>query len=115
MYGDSLKDYVVGIIVIDPEHGHTYAKVHNKTFDDALMADNDFKQTVFEDLLKLAAENKFNSLEKPKQLTLLKDPFTIESDLLTPTMKLKRNIAKKHFQETLDAMYAAPPMTAAKK
>ena len=52
---------------------------------------------VMESVNKLATENKFNSLEKPKQIMLLKDPFTIESDILTPTMKLKRNIAKKMF------------------
>jgi long-chain acyl-CoA synthetase len=56
--------------------------------------------------MKLAGANKFNSLEKPKQICLLSDPFTVESDLLTPTMKLKRNIAKKMFQDKIDAMYA---------
>lgn len=54
---------------------------------------------VYDDLISLATENKFNSLEKPKQITLMKDPFTIESDILTPTMKLKRNVAKKMFAE----------------
>jgi len=33
---------------------------------------------------------------------LLKDPFSIENDLLTPTMKLKRNVAKKVFQDRID-------------
>jgi long-subunit acyl-CoA synthetase (AMP-forming) len=45
-------------------------------------------------VLRLAKENNFNSLEKPKQIMLLKDPFTVESDILTPTFKLKRNVAK---------------------
>jgi long-chain acyl-CoA synthetase len=49
--------------------------------------------------MALAVANKFNSLEKPKQICLLADPFTVESDILTPTMKLKRNIAKKMYQE----------------
>ena len=51
--------------------------------------------------MKLASTNRLNSLEKPKQITLLMDPFTIESDLLTPTMKLKRNIAKDTFKEQI--------------
>jgi long-chain acyl-CoA synthetase len=62
-----------------------------------MMNDEKFKQVVFDDLMKLAAENKFNSLEKPKQIALMKEPFTIENDLLTPTMKLKRNVAQKVF------------------
>ena len=55
--------------------------------------------------MKLASANKLNSLEKPKQITLLMDPFTIESDLLTPTMKLKRNIAREQFKEQISKMY----------
>jgi long-chain acyl-CoA synthetase len=37
---------------------------------------------------------------------LLKDPFTIESDMLTPTFKLKRNVAKKLYEADIDRMYA---------
>ena len=59
------------------------------------MEDQDFIQTVYDDLMRLANSNKFNSLEKPKQISLLMEPWTIENDILTPTMKLKRNIAKK--------------------
>ena len=40
------------------------------------------------------------------------DPFTIESDLLTPTMKLKRNIAKDTFKEQISKMYESKPMAA---
>lgn len=71
------------------------------------MKNDDFKMLVLKDLYALAISNKFNSLEKPKQITLMKDPWTTESDLLTPTMKIKRNIAKIQFSEQIDAMYAA--------
>jgi long-chain acyl-CoA synthetase len=60
--------------------------------------------------MRLANENKLNSLEKPKQMTLLIDPFTIESELLTPTFKLKRNVAKKQFQNEIDFMYSQTPL-----
>ena len=68
------------------------------------------RDLVYNDLMRLANENKLNSLEKPKQMTLLIDPFTIESELLTPTFKLKRNIAKKHFKDEIDQMYSQPPL-----
>lgn len=40
---------------------------------------------------------------------LIKDAFTIESDMLTPTMKLKRNIAKETYKADIDRMYEAGP------
>lgn len=52
---------------------------------------------IMADLNRLAVEYKFSGLEKIKQNHLLLDPFTIENDILTPTMKIKRNIAKKIF------------------
>ena len=70
------------------------------------MVDEDLRQLVYDDLMVLAKANKFSSLEKPKQITLLADPFTIDNDILTPTMKLKRNNAKKMLQQDIDKMYS---------
>jgi long-chain acyl-CoA synthetase len=105
IYGDSLRDFVIGFFVIDPEAAKKYCAEKGVTNDASLYSNADFKQTVYDDLMVLANSNKLNSLEKPKQITLLSEPFTTESDLLTPTMKLKRNIAKKMFQEQIDSMY----------
>jgi len=63
----------------------------------------------------LAVEAKFNSLEKPGQLMLLKEPFTIENEYLTPTMKMKRNVAKKMLAAEIEELYKAPFMKASKK
>jgi len=115
MYGDSLRDFVVGFIVVDPDRVKKYATEAGKAFYDALMDSNDLKQLIYDDLMKLATTNKFNSLEKPKQITLLKDAFSQEDDLLTPTMKLKRNVAKVHFKEQIDKMYSMPVMAPSKK
>ena len=69
------------------------------------MDNQEFKQTVYDSLIVLANANKFNGLEKPKQIKLLKDPFSIENDILTPTMKMKRNVATKFFQKEIDELY----------
>jgi len=74
-----------------------------------VLKDPKLKQLVLEDMYELAVQNRFNSLEKPKGLTLLLDPFTVEGDLLTPTMKLKRNVAKKVFAAEIEAMYQESP------
>tara|TARA_B110000285_G_scaffold68590_1_gene78849 strand:+ start:1687 stop:1917 length:231 start_codon:yes stop_codon:yes gene_type:complete len=58
----------------------------------------------------LANHNKLNSLEKPKQFTLLWDPWTPESGMLTPTMKMKRNIGKERLINDINRMYKEPIM-----
>jgi long-chain acyl-CoA synthetase len=73
-----------------------------------LLTNSKLIKVVNDDLNRLAAEYKLNSLEKIKQFTLIADPFTIESDVLTPSMKIKRNVAKKVFQKELDEMYSRP-------
>jgi len=52
---------------------------------------------IIEDLNNLAKSNKFSSLEKCKDLILSAEAFTVENNILTPTFKLKRNIAKEKF------------------
>ena len=44
-------------------------------------------------------------MEKPKKIFLTKEPFTVENDMLTPTFKMKRNVAKKVYQAEIDEMY----------
>ena len=56
-------------------------------------------------MMKLAAEKKLSSLEKPKQFILSPELFSIENNLLTPTFKLKRNVAKTHFEVQIGQMY----------
>lgn len=51
------------------------------------------------DIMRLSKEFGLNGLEKPKGLYLQMEPYSVENGLLTPTMKLKRNIAKKQFTE----------------
>ena len=41
---------------------------------------------------------KLNSLEKPKEIFIATEAFSVENDILTPTFKLKRNVGKKVYQ-----------------
>jgi len=52
---------------------------------------------ILENFLELAKANKLSGLEKIKKLHIDPEPMTIENDLLTPTMKIKRNIAKNKY------------------
>jgi len=54
---------------------------------------------------EIAAKNReLASFESVKKFAIV-DEFTIENGLLTPTMKVKRNLAMDHFTDVIEAMY----------
>ena len=57
---------------------------------------------------------KLKGFEIPRALHIEVEPFAVENGLLTPTFKLKRPVAKKHYRAIIDSLYAqlsgsAPP------
>jgi len=65
------------------------------------------KKVIEEDMGRLAQENRFNSLEKVKgNFKLVSEEFEVGT-ILTPTMKLRRNEAKKYFKELIEELYRA--------
>jgi long-chain acyl-CoA synthetase len=54
---------------------------------------------------EVAEKNKeFASFEAIKKITIVPE-FTIENGLLTPTMKLKKNVVFAQYRQTINAMY----------
>jgi long-chain acyl-CoA synthetase len=51
-------------------------------------------------------EHNLTSLEKIKALHLSAEPFTVDNNLITPTLKLKRYFAKVHFKNAIEQMYS---------
>ena len=56
---------------------------------------------------ELAKSNKFNSLETVRKFVLSKTGFTVDNEMLTPTMKLCRNKIADFFKADIDKIYGA--------
>lgn len=83
---------------------------------DETLKDPAFIEHIMKDLLKLAEKSKLNSLEKPKQMYLTSEPFAPEgNEILTTTMKMKRNVARVYFKQQIEDMYAAGALNMNKK
>ena len=54
--------------------------------------------------IKLATSG-FPNYGVPRQVKLLRDAWTIDNGLLTPTLKLKRNIIRQRYVDEIDALY----------
>lgn len=106
-----MKDHIIMFMVVEEPAIKKWAADRNLGDDIAALLDNeDLKMSVLKEVSDLANANQFNSLEKPKQMMLLLEPFSVENDMLTPTFKLKRNIAKQKFAKEIDELYAKPVM-----
>ncbi|KAI9699331.1 MAG: hypothetical protein M1836_002941 [Candelina mexicana] len=113
VHGDSVQPFLVAIFGVNPELFAPFAsKVLGKTTlhtdlqaINAAAQDLRVRKAVLKDLERVAKKNKFNSYEKVKNCYLYLDPFTIDNELLTPTLKLKRPQTAKKFRADLDRLY----------
>ncbi len=94
VYGDSLRSCTVAIIVPHINKCEEWAKANNKPEQsiDQILRDEGFKQFILDDMNSLCKSNKCSGLERPRDIYLTAEAFTVENNLLTPTFKLKRNI-----------------------
>eukprot|EP00347_Sterkiella_histriomuscorum_P005970 403354567 len=107
VYGDSLQHFLVAIIVPDHDQVRKFAE-ENGIEQQGVYQNQEFKEQVIAQMMDKAKEYNLSSLEKIKKIHLHPTPFTVDNDLITPTFKIKRNVAKKVFQEQLDKLYAEP-------
>ena len=97
VYGDSMQSSTVAIVIPEEAVVAKWREDHKVGSNAEVLASAEFKKAVMDDMARLAKENVLNSLEKPRDIYLTLDGFSIENDQLTPTFKLKRNIAKKAY------------------
>ena len=103
LYGD-FKNYLVAIIVPDKDQAFAWATKNNKSKDlKILIDDKDFIKMIKEVTSKV--NERLSIIEKIKKFILIDHEFTIENDMMTPTMKVKRFKVKKIFGEKLEDLY----------
>lgn len=98
-----MKDWAVAFVVVDTDKAREYAVESSKPYKiEELVNDKDFVSKVQSSMKELAKANNFASIEMPRKIKLIKDPFSVQQGLLTPTMKLKRNVAVEVFKDEIE-------------
>ena len=107
VYGESLKTCLIGIVVPDPEtiHSSVKSKFGIEGSTKQLCENEKVKKLVLEDVLGVGKKAGLFSFEQVKDIHLCADMFTVDNDLLTPTLKTKRPKLREHFKAQLEAMY----------
>lgn len=103
VHGDK-RPHLVGLIVPDEEWAKGWAATQGKDFDMAsLKADAAFRKAVADAIDRV--NRKLSALEKVRSFILADEPFTIENTMLTPSMKIRRHVIRKTYQDRLEALY----------
>ena len=103
VYGD-FKNYLVAIIVPDKEQALLWAKNNNKENSlSTIVKDEDYNKTIKEIISKV--NNNLSVIEQVRKFILIDHEFTIENNMMTPTMKVKRYKIKSVFGDQLENLY----------
>ncbi|MFH1313837.1 MAG: long-chain fatty acid--CoA ligase [Candidatus Eisenbacteria bacterium] len=104
VYGDKRK-HIVALIVPDRVAVERYAREKNMTSADygKILARAEIRDLIAVEIEKATVT--CSSYEKVKVFTLLPEGFTITNQLLTPTMKLRRNNIAARYRNEIDSMY----------
>jgi len=103
LYGD-FKNYLVAIIVPDKENALLWAKDNNKNANlSEIIKDENFIKKIKEVTTKV--NKKLSSIEQVRKFILLDHEFTIDNNMMTPTMKVKRYKVKNLYEEQLENLY----------
>jgi long-chain acyl-CoA synthetase len=102
------RPFVAALVVLDPDAAAAWAREHGLEGDDATMAALAENPEVIADIEAGLAEvmSAFNNAEAVKKVKVLAEEWLPDSELLTPTSKLKRRGILAKFADEIEALYA---------
>ena len=69
------------------------------------LVDRENVQSMITNEIMDALKGKYGRYEIPKKLFFLSEPFTLENEMLTQTMKLKRRTITEEYNERIENLY----------
>ena len=96
--------YVVGLIVPDPEWTAEWCVHEGRKCDFAALAhDPDYVKALGAAVDRVNAE--LSVIEKVRRFIIADEPFTVENQQLTPSIKIRRHVIREIYGPRLDALY----------
>ena len=110
LHGESLYSYAVAIIYPELTDCVKFLVEKNGGKEEDYNIDNildnkDLIEEIIKDCDDLGRKNDLKGFELPKKILLIKEPFSLENNLLTPTLKLKIKLIKKKYEKEINEMY----------
>ena len=113
VHGDSVQTFLVAMFGVQPDIFAPFAsKILGSNIEatdiaalKAACKHEKVIQAIQKIIDQVGRKNKFAGFERVRNISLWVEPFTIDNELLTPTLKLKRPIAAKYYRKELDRLY----------
>ena len=103
VYGDR-RPYLVGLIVPDADWTKEWCRENGKKRSlKQLQEDPAFKKALSKAVGRI--NDRLSNLERVRRFTIADEPFSIENELLTPTLKVRRHFVKKKYGGILSSLY----------
>ncbi len=103
LYGD-FKNYLVAIIAPNKELALEWAKKNNIEENlTAIIKDNSYNKKIREVIDKV--NKNLSAIEQIRKFILIDHEFTIENNMMTPSMKVRRFKVKDKYKESLENLY----------
>ncbi len=104
MVAGDKRPYLVGLIVPDPEWTADWcAATHRKCQFHDLAHDPDYVKALSTAVDRVNKE--LSVIEKVRRFIIADEPFTVENEMLTPSIKIRRHVIKGVYGERMDALY----------
>jgi len=98
------RPYVVALIVSDAEWALEWSRAEDEKFDiEALQDLPAFRNAIRAAIDRVNAD--LSVIEKVRQFTFADEPFAIENEEMTPSLKIRRHKLRERYGERLDALY----------
>ncbi len=98
------RPHLVALLVPDDEFLAEWAKAHGKAADLATLAgDPDFTGALGQAIERV--NKKLSNTERVRRFTIATEVFSVENEMMTPTLKVRRHKILEAYRDRLDALY----------
>ena len=104
MVSGDKRPYLVGLIVPDPEWACEWAQANDEKYDFAALQD----LPAFRSAVRAAIDrtnHELSVIEKVRGFAFADEPFSIDNEEMTPSLKIRRHKIRERYGPRLDSLY----------
>ncbi len=103
VYGDK-RPHLVALLVPNTDFAADWAKANNVENDLTTLVENDaFVAAIREAVDRVSA--RLSTIERVRRIKVTAEAFSIDNEMLTPSMKIRRHVIKARYGDDLEALY----------